>query len=166
MLIDLQANDSNELSEWVRDNPGLAPINDVIDNRINRFRKAFSYIFEDLDYKKIITVNEQKDVIFTLQNKEVSISSLSSGEKQIVFRGGFLLKDKQSTEGCTILIDEPEISLHPNWQKKYSVITENYFMILILIKLHKYLLLFCFMILYTENFKRQWEYLCKGNAFK
>jgi len=43
---------------------------------------------------------------------------LSSGEKQIVFRGAFLLRNQQTSQGCCILIDEPEISLHPIWQGK------------------------------------------------
>jgi energy-coupling factor transporter ATP-binding protein EcfA2 len=46
----------------------------------------------------------------------MSIERLSSGEKQIVFRGGFLLKDKGVHNGSIVLIDEPEISLHPKWQ--------------------------------------------------
>jgi predicted ATP-dependent endonuclease of OLD family len=35
-----------------------------------------------------------------------------------VFRGAFLLRNQQSIKGNTILIDEPEISLHPKWQAK------------------------------------------------
>lgn len=46
------------------------------------------------------------------------LSNLSSGEKQIVYRGAYLLKDSNSLRGATVLIDEPEISLHPEWQKK------------------------------------------------
>ena len=48
----------------------------------------------------------------------VKNSGFSTGEKQIVFRGSFLLKDKLSSKGALILIDEPEISLHPSWQLK------------------------------------------------
>jgi hypothetical protein len=46
----------------------------------------------------------------------MTIGQLSSGEKQIVFRGGFMLKDKESSKGSIVLIDEPEISMHPTWQ--------------------------------------------------
>ena len=35
-----------------------------------------------------------------------------------MFRGAFLLRNQQSIKGNTILIDEPEISLHPKWQAK------------------------------------------------
>lgn len=118
MFIDIQNNDAVELNEWVLKNKGIAPSDEIINKRINRFRKSFSYIFENLDYSTIQTINGQKDVLFKSNGEEISISALSSGEKQIVFRGGFLLKDKESTEGAVILIDEPEISLHPQWQKK------------------------------------------------
>lgn len=42
---------------------------------------------------------------------------MSSGEKQIIYRGGFLLKDAAAMNGAFVFIDEPEISLHPRWQK-------------------------------------------------
>ena len=69
-------------------------------------------------YKRIENKDNKKEIIFEENGKEMSISKLSSGEKQIVFRGSFLLKDKESSKGALILIDEPEISLHPNWQLK------------------------------------------------
>ena len=38
--------------------------------------------------------------------------------KQIVYRGCFLLKDVNSISGAFVFIDEPEISMHPNWQSR------------------------------------------------
>ena len=46
------------------------------------------------------------------------LDDLSSGEKQIVYRGSFLLQDIHALNGAFVFIDEPEISLHPNWQMK------------------------------------------------
>ncbi len=43
---------------------------------------------------------------------------MSSGEKQIVYRGCFLLRDINALNGAVAFIDEPEISLHPLWQMK------------------------------------------------
>ena len=48
----------------------------------------------------------------------MSINELSSGEKQIVFRGGLILQNLSKLEDSIMLFDEPEISLHPNWQMK------------------------------------------------
>ena len=60
----------------------------------------------------------RKKFILKKRGRDVDIASLSSGEKQIVFRGAFLLRNQQSAKGSVILIDEPEISLHPIWQEK------------------------------------------------
>ncbi|MDO4271462.1 MAG: AAA family ATPase [Candidatus Saccharibacteria bacterium] len=50
--------------------------------------------------------------------REISIDNLSTGEKQIVFRGAHLLKNINSISGGVVLIDEPELSIHPKWQHK------------------------------------------------
>jgi hypothetical protein len=55
------------------------------------------------------------------------IDNLSSWEKQIAYRWGFLLKDKNSLNESIILIDEPEISMHPVWQEKILDFHKNLF---------------------------------------
>jgi len=118
LLIDVQSLDALEFTEWARKNNGQIIDNDKIDVRIKRFTSAFDFMFPQKRYKRIENVNNRKEIIFEESGKEMTISQLSSGEKQIVFRGSFLLKDKESSKGALILIDEPEISLHPNWQLK------------------------------------------------
>lgn len=118
LLIDIQALDDADLSTWVRNNLGQAPTEEVVDQRIKRFSQAFSLMFNDKKYKEIINDNGQKKVVFTENNRDTFIESLSSGEKQIVFRGGFFLKDAGTIIDCISIIDEPEISLHPEWQMK------------------------------------------------
>lgn len=127
LFVDIQNNDAIELSEWVHDHPGEVPPDEVIDRRVKRFNNAFSFIFDTLRLKTIHTQNGEKQVIFTKNDREIPIEALSSGEKQIVFRGAFLLKDIQSTKGRIVLIDEPEISLHPNWQIKILDFYKNLF---------------------------------------
>lgn len=118
LLIDVQSLDALEFTEWARNNTGQPIDNDKIDIRIKRFTSAYDFMFPLKRYKRIENKNNKKEIIFEENGKEMSISKLSSGEKQIVFRGSFLLKDKESSKGALILIDEPEISLHPNWQLK------------------------------------------------
>jgi predicted ATPase len=118
LLIDVQSVDALEFTEWARQNKGGAVDHDKIDVRIRRFTSAFEYMFPSKKYKRIDNVNDQKKIIFEENGREMDIDKLSSGEKQIVFRGSFLLKDKESSRGAIVLIDEPEISLHPNWQLK------------------------------------------------
>lgn len=50
----------------------------------------------------------------------VEISNLSSGEQQIIYRLGFILKNIESLDGGLIFIDEPELSLHPKWQLRFK----------------------------------------------
>lgn len=118
LLIDVQSIDALEFTEWARQNHGQPVDENKIDVRTKRFTTAFDFMFSSKKYNRIETVNDRKEVIFEENGKEMSITNLSSGEKQIVFRGSFLLKDKKSSKGALILIDEPEISLHPSWQLK------------------------------------------------
>ncbi len=59
-----------------------------------------------------------KKIIFIKNDKKILIDSLSTGEKQIVFRGASLLKNVNAINDGIVLIDEPELSLHPRWQLK------------------------------------------------
>lgn len=95
--------------------------------RMERFAKAFNSIFEDLSFYKVINKENRKDILFKKFGKELSIKDLSSGEKQIVYRGGFLLQNINSTRGTFVLIDEPETTLHPEWQKKILSFYRNIF---------------------------------------
>ncbi len=118
LLIDIQALDDAEFTEWGRNNVGRPVDNSKLDLRIGRFKEAFNFMFPTKRYKKIKNENNVKKVLFEEFGSEIPIENLSSGEKQIVFRGSFLLKDQKSNKGALVLIDEPEISLHPNWQLK------------------------------------------------
>ena len=124
LLIDIQDNDANELLTWVNKHIGMVPPESILNRRISRFKNAFSRVFDNLNFSRIVTENGKKKVYFEKNNHDVDIALLSSGEKQIVFRGAFLLRNQQSTKGSVVLIDEPEISLHPIWQEKIL----NYYM--------------------------------------
>ncbi len=118
LLIDIQALDDADIAQVVRHNPDK-PFNEItINQRIPRFTNAFNMMFENLTYNRISNVQNHKAILFEKFNKEIAIDDLSSGEKQIVYRGCFLLKDINATSGAFVFIDEPEISLHPNWQMK------------------------------------------------
>lgn len=128
LLIDIESLDSGEFVQWSRANPDKKNNEGIDDKRMRRFKNAFDFMFPSKKFKRIDNVNGEKQVIFEEYCKEISINDLSSGEKQIIFRGSFLLKDKLSTEGAIILIDEPEISLHPNWQIKIIEFYKNLFL--------------------------------------
>ena len=68
--------------------------------------------------------SSEKKIIFTKYGRDISIDNLSTGEKQIVFRGAYLLKNSNNLSKGIVLIDEPELSMHPKWQEKYCSIIE------------------------------------------
>ena len=83
----------------------------------------------DLDIE-MIGVNKDSNNMPLFKNKfgaEFDINSLSSGEKQLFLRAMTL--KMLDIINSVILIDEPEISLHPKWQQKivrvYEGIGEN-----------------------------------------
>ena len=71
--------------------------------------------------------NETKPIFKNSLGKEFDITELSSGEKQLFLRA--LSLKFLEVNNSVILIDEPEISLHPQWQRKiinlYESIGEN-----------------------------------------
>ncbi|WP_426711156.1 AAA family ATPase [Cetobacterium sp. SF1] len=72
----------------------------------------------DLDIKlKGLSRDERSMPIFSNSNgEEFDINDLSSGEKQLFVRT--LAIKMLEPENSIILIDEPELSLHPKWQQK------------------------------------------------
>ena len=93
-------------------------INTNLPLKMDRFKNAFNFMFDDIKFKETENINGNIEILFEKNGKEISIDDLSSGEKQIVFRGAFLLRDKEALNGAVVLIDEPEISMHPKWQEK------------------------------------------------
>ena len=118
LLIDIQALDDAEVAFAVREHPDTAIKNLNINERMPRFTAAFNRIFETLTYSRIANQGGKKTILFRKNGVDVPIDMLSSGEKQIVYRGCFLLKDVNAINGAFVFIDEPEISLHPVWQAK------------------------------------------------
>lgn len=118
LLVDINELDNEELAKWCDQHKGQAPLDEVLHKRIRRFTKAFDLMFPHKRFVGVDNRNNHKVVLFEEFGKEMEISQLSSGEKQIVFRGGFLLRNQGTIVGAPVLVDEPELSLHPQWQLK------------------------------------------------
>lgn len=128
LLVDIKALDNQDAADWVDSNHGQQVHVIRHEKRISRFKKAFDSIIEGKTFEGVKNENDRKKVYFkdSLGN-EIDISQLSSGEKQIVFRAGYLLKNIGTLTGGVVLIDEPEISFHPSWQEKYIDFIKNIF---------------------------------------
>lgn len=83
-----------------------------------RFANAFDTFFDKIKYSTVETTENGKNILFNKNGTLVSIDALSTGEKQIVFRGIYLLKNSGNLDGGIAMIDEPELSMHPKWQGK------------------------------------------------
>ena len=118
LLVDIQALDDAEIARAIQESPDSTFSQLNITTRIGRFKDAFSHMFTNLAYSHVHTSDGKKQIIFKKTGKDIPIDMLSSGEKQIVYRGCFLLKDANALNGAFVFIDEPEISLHPKWQEK------------------------------------------------
>lgn len=119
LLVDIDSQDSSEWMDINRNNMGESFASFFKRAKLTRFRNAFNNFFEDIKLEKI-DVNDpaEKKIVFKKFGKQVDIDSMSTGEKQIVFRGTQLLRNSNNLSGGTILIDEPELSMHPKWQEK------------------------------------------------
>ncbi len=120
LIVDIQAIDDSELAQAYRAAKEQGKSTDEIEyiERMSRFTTAFNKMFDGLTYSHIENKNGKKSIVFQKNNENIPIDNLSSGEKQVVYRGCFLLKDASATDGAFVFIDEPEISLHPTWQMK------------------------------------------------
>lgn len=130
LIVDIDTQDNSKWMEICRSNV-RPPFENFLQNaKMTRFKKAFNDFFENLSFEKVDNESiEEKRILFDKYNHKISIDSLSTGEKQIVFRGAQLLKNCNSICGGITLIDEPELSMHPMWQKKIFSYYRSLFMV-------------------------------------
>lgn len=99
------------------------PAKESIQMACDEINSVFSEI--DLDVE-IIGLKKDGSRMPIFQNslgKTFEIDGLSSGEKQLFFR--IMALKMIEANNSIILIDEPEISLHPSWQQKILKLYEN-----------------------------------------
>lgn len=133
LIVDLNSQDNSRLGRLIRDakNPTEAmQAKETMERegKLKRFAASFNSFFDRI---KFIGVNEddpnEKRIEFEKNGKIISIDKLSTGEKQIVFRGAYLLRNSKNLRGGIVLIDEPELSMHPKWQEKILSFYRNLF---------------------------------------
>ena len=81
----------------------------------NRFRQTVELVNSILLDKRIARIEKGRVVVETTSGQTHGLNDLSSGEKQLVLM--LIEIARYIVPGSVILIDEPEISLHPTWQR-------------------------------------------------
>jgi len=90
----------------------------IYDDLSKRIKLLLDIINKRFTYKRL-SIDKNKGFVFssTINNKEIPLSGLSSGEQhELVLYFELLFNTK---ENSLLLIDEPEISLHISWQKQF-----------------------------------------------
>ena len=124
LLVDIEGEDNAKFKEDSKEreelrNPPIYWSKFKPSSKMYRFSNAFDKFFENkIKYGKIESNSAEKVILFEKYGRDISIDNLSTGEKQIVFRGAFLLRNLQKMKGGTVFIDEPELSMHPKWERK------------------------------------------------
>lgn len=124
-LLDLELNVETEKLK-------LAKNNKEMQFRKIKFIEQLNDFFSESN--KSVSFDDEHIIVRNLKSdKIISINSLSSGERQLLF---ILIKALNISNGKAILLmDEPEISLHMSWQKKLitsiKTINENCQMIIV-----------------------------------
>lgn len=94
----------------------------------NEIFESVNILFEETG-KKIGYDNRNQKLYFSNINssEKLDMSLLSSGEKQLVIFFIFSLIEYRSKNSSILLIDEPELSLHIEWQEKLlpSILNKN-----------------------------------------
>lgn len=128
LLVDIDTQDNSKWMEITKSKSNTSFEEFKENSKLYRFEKAFNSFFENMQFYGVDnTKKQEKDIIFKKYNEDISVDNMSTGEKQIVFRSALLLKNLNSLYGGIVLIDEPELSMHPKWQKKILNYYRNLF---------------------------------------
>ena len=85
---------------------------------INQYRDIVNSFFKDSG--KTIHFGSMGNIFVSMDNgQSIPITSLSSGESQILIMISHLIFNPGALDASVIIIDEPELSLHVAWQELF-----------------------------------------------
>jgi len=99
--------------EFAKENENLS-FKEIKEKAINDINSTFENLELVTKFKGLSDDIKQEPIFENLNSDNIKLKDLSTGEQQLYIRAlGFkMMKLKNSI----ILVDEPELSLHPNWQ--------------------------------------------------
>jgi len=116
-----------DIAEWTRAHIGEAISEEKIDSGIKKLKEVFKILMP----KKQLSVVKNNEIIFTEGKNTININQLSSGELEVILSATYLILETKNRQESfsTLLIDEPEAKLHPEWQSNilnlYKAILSN-----------------------------------------
>lgn len=110
------------INNEVYKNPDL-PTKKSIDKVCNKINSLFEILEIDAQIVGLNPEGEKLPIFKNSAGKVFNIKELSSGEKQLFIRAMTLRM--LNANNSIILIDEPEISMHPKWQQRIMKVYEN-----------------------------------------
>lgn len=101
----------------------LAKANEKIKEKVRQPKAMFVEVINDFflssgTHKKIV-INSDGQVVFDTKNGKLHLQDLSSGEKQIIITFASLIFGFKGNGTGIFIVDEPEASLHLEWQNKF-----------------------------------------------
>jgi len=120
---------SNHVQVHLENGAGLLVLKTYLDDILEKFslleglaKKLEAFIDSInslLSFKKVTTTVDDGFIVKLTDGdgEPVNLESLSSGEQHLLVLIGKLVFE--TTHECTVLIDEPEISFHPEWQEAF-----------------------------------------------
>ncbi|MQW88218.1 AAA family ATPase [Sinorhizobium saheli] len=114
----LRYNDFIAISDTIRLHKLVENWNDLQKDKDETFspKTKFSNLLNNLLVNKSFRFDERNQPLFHANNKKIDIANLSSGEKQLFIMLSTSLI--QENTPFIYLADEPELSLHIEWQRK------------------------------------------------
>lgn len=111
-------------------------INEIINN--NRFKKIFDKIFENCPGKIIINKDSKYAYHLDGTDKSLDMKNVAEGMKNFLLMK-LLIENSTLLENGVLILDEPEMHLHPEWQLLFAeliVLVNKYLNTHILINTH------------------------------
>ncbi len=111
------------LEDYVNENQGLKVDLELKNFDENHNKDVLLNHIRNMDILTDIGYYNRIDISFYKDDEAIDFHQLSSGEKQLL--STFLSIGSELEDNSLILIDEPEVSLHPNWQLTFIHQLEN-----------------------------------------
>jgi len=128
IMYDLMLQDSIENEDYLKSSSSFDLLMGVGYSPGNKFEKFIAVFSDELFLE---TANYYKglfkDNINRLHKRFIDTSILSSGQRVFLYKVGLIYRGINLVDNNIVIIDEPEIGLHPKWQMKFrEVITQSF----------------------------------------